>query len=545
MRSYHLPVWVDRPTAMDQVQMIQQVKRLELEADVVKFRFKSKPTGPTESPRPAETRPAETRPAEASARRPVTPERERSRGRSRRKREEKSPASRPMASRSVPAPKAPKYVEAPAFPGRPPPAAPTQGLDVQYFGRKSRRIMRAILEKENWAGVGDPYLGQDGVPVTFKLYYGTRLQGPTKDSKHVDRVVCECGKVLKPNEGSLWSHLGSKHCVPEVMWKIWDVEYKVRREESPETVEPPKPAKGRAPTPAARTSIRREKPEKPAEARAKEPEEPRPEPVVLRARAEEAKKEERVEPTKSPGEVDYGSSSEISVVRGRRNTSPSPRRDTESEKEEILVEPEVDRTERTARRKRSEMTAEEKARDNYMAREAKRKRKESAAKAKGYTRRGNVRVILFDGWVQASGLEADEDPPEELPRIFDPEDLQDMQPQAPEAEEGQPGAEPPVAPPVATQEEEKPAAGGAADRPVDLGPTSKVKDLKKRLKELNAPVWGSKEILWERLREYEARLRTSREIAEELKRREARADTTVGSGTRTPQLGAFAFCFLV
>ena len=372
--------------------------------------------------------------------------------------------------------------------------------------------MKAILEKEDWTKAGPQYLGDDGVPITFKLYYGQRLQGPTKDSKKVDRAVCECGKVLKPNEGSLWSHLFAKHCVPEVMWKIWDVEYKVRREESPEPeetpkpvgsqrAETPKPAKSRAPTPATRA--------KPAESR--------PEPVVLKAadRPEGRRKEETHE------DVDYGSSSDISVVRGRRNTTPSPRADTESEKEEVEVEPEVNRPDREDRPKRSEMTAEEKARDNYLSREAKRKRKAESAKAKGYTRRGgNIRVIQFDGWVQASGLEADDDPPEldDGPQIFDPEELRpEGMPQAPEAEEAQPGVVPPEA---RAEEEEEPAAGGAADRPVDLGPTSKVKDLKNRLKELNAPVWGSKEILWERLKEYEARLRTSREIAEELKRRE-------------------------
>ena len=212
------------------------------------------------------------------------------------------------------------------------------------------------------------------------------------------------------------------------------------------------------------------------------------------------------------------------MVRGRRNTTPSPRADTESEKEEVEVEPErVNRPDREDRPKRSEMTAEEKARDNYLSREAKRKRKAESAKSKGYTRRGgNVRVIQFDGWVQASGLEADNDPPEldDGPRLFesDSEELRpEGMPQAPEAEEAQPDVVPPEA---RAEEEEEPAAGGAADRPVDLGPTSKVKDLKNRLKELNAPVWGSKEILWERLKEYEARLRTSREIAEELKRRE-------------------------
>ena len=187
------------------------------------------------------------------------------------------------------------------------------------------------------------------------------------------------------------------------------MEYKVRKEESPEPVEAPKPvetpkpAKSRAPTPAARSA-------KPAEARRPEPEEPRPEPVVLKAaeRTEGRRREE------THDDADFGSSSDISVVRGRRNTTPSPRADTESEKEEVEVEPErVNRPDREDRPKRSEMTAEEKARDNYLSREAKRKRKAESAKAKGYTRRGgNVRVIQFDGWVQASGLEADNDPPE-------------------------------------------------------------------------------------------------------------------------------------
>ena len=514
MRSYHLPVWVDRPEAADQqVQKIQQVKRLEIQGDVVKFKFKSKQTGPGTSQPPE----PKVEPSRGSRRgeRPVTPERERSRGRSRQRRrrtKEVSPASRPMAARPG-TPKGEKPKEKPEFPSRPPPAAPTQNLDVQYFGRKSRR-MKAILEKEDWTKAGPQYLGDDGVPITFKLYYGQRLQGPTKDSKKVDRAVCECGKVLKPNEGSLWSHLFAKHCVPEVMWKIWDVEYKVRKEESPEPVEAPKPvetpkpAKSRAPTPAARSA-------KPAEARRPEPEEPRPEPVVLKAaeRTEGRRREE------THDDADFGSSSDISVVRGRRNTTPSPRADTESEKEEVEVEPErVNRPDREDRPKRSEMTAEEKARDNYLSREAKRKRKAESAKAKGYTRRGgNVRVIQFDGWVQASGLEADNDPPEldDGPRLFesDSEELRpEGMPQAPEAEEAQPDVVPPEA---RAEEEEEPAAGGAADRPVDLGPTSKVKDLKNRLKELNAPVWGSKEILWERLKEYEARLRTSREIAEE------------------------------
>lgn len=58
-------------------------------------------------------------------------------------------------------PKGEKPKEKPEFPIRPPPAAPTQRLDVQYFGRKSRR-MKAILEKEDWTKAGPQYLGEDG-----------------------------------------------------------------------------------------------------------------------------------------------------------------------------------------------------------------------------------------------------------------------------------------------------------------------------------------------------------------------------------------------
>ena len=228
MRSYHLPVWVDRPEAADQVQMIQQVKRLEIEGDVVKFKFKSKQTE-LEGFRPTEPRRAE--PILLDETKGLWRQNENVlevvhvvvvRGQ-RRFRQRVGQWLRGQERKG----------EKPEFPSRPPPAAPTQSLDVQYFGHKSRR-MKAILEKEDWAKAGPQYMGQDGVPITFKLYYGTRLQGPTKDSKKVDGAVCECGKVLKPNEGSLWSHLFAKHCVPEVMWKFWDVEYKVRKDESPE-----------------------------------------------------------------------------------------------------------------------------------------------------------------------------------------------------------------------------------------------------------------------------------------------------------------------
>ena len=204
MRSYHLPACVDRPTEDDQVERIRQVKRLEVQGGVVKFRFKS---------RQAEPGGARAEPSLPPRReeRPVTPERERSRGRSRqpRRRRDKSPASMPMAARPATAAKG----EVPQFPSGPPPAAPTQRIDVQYFGRKSRR-MKAILEREDGIGAGPQYLGQDGVPITFKLYFGTRLQGPTKDSKKVDRAVCECGKVLKPNEGSLWHT-----CMPSTAYR--------------------------------------------------------------------------------------------------------------------------------------------------------------------------------------------------------------------------------------------------------------------------------------------------------------------------------------
>ena len=64
----------------------------------------------------------------------------------------------------------------------------------------------------------------------------------------------------------------------------------------------------------------------------------------------------------------------------------------------------------------------------------------------------------------------DEDPPE------------DERPQPVEVAGGE---EPDLA-----EAEELAPGGGAADRPVELGPNSKVKDMKRRLRELHAPVAG-------------------------------------------------------
>ena len=508
MRSYHLPVWLDKPKAEEQLEQIRQVKRLVTEGDLVTFKAKPKPAEP---PRPSTPRPAkDDRPHG---------DRERTRGRSRRRRR-RDESSEPVAGPARPAKvhrqatpvRLHERLDRPKSPMRPPEPRRAKDLDVQFFGRQSRR-MRAVLESENWPSAGPQYLGQDGLPITFKLYYGQRLQGETKESRKIDRTVCECGKVLKPTEASLWSHLSQKHCVPDAIWNVWNMEYKVRKDESPpsqptrEAPPSPRSARGRAPTPAPKVT--------------REVTEPR----ETRASRAEAEPEE-LSHTPAHDNADFGlESSSESDLRYRRNRSPTPADD--SSQEDVPVE-EEEPAGTTVRKKRADMSAEEKKRDNYQAREDKRKRKAAAkerqgkgAQGKGPSRkrRGAVRVVQFDGWIQASGVEADEDPPEdEEIRFCDDEELQEPRlPQAPEAA----GAQPDVVPVEAAEEADgDPPAGGAADRPVDLGPNPKVKDLKKRLKELHAPVWGSKEILWERLKEYEARLKSSREIAEELQRRE-------------------------
>ena len=114
------------------------------------------------------------------------------------------------------------------------------------------------------------------------------------------------------------------------------------------------------------------------------------------------------------------------------------------------------------------MSAEEKKRDNYKAREEKRRRKTAAKErqgkgksggGKGKSRRskGSIRVVQFDGWIQVCGLEADDDPPEGEDIIFDEEELREPRlPRAPEAA----GVPPDVAPPEAIEEgEDEPADG--------------------------------------------------------------------------------------
>lgn len=166
------------------------------------------------------------------------------------------------------------------------------------------------------------------------------------------------------------------------------------------------------------------------------------------------------------------------------------------------------------RKKRSEMTAEEKIADNYASRERKRHKRASRAEEKKVERNprgkgkhkgkpkgsGGILVVRCEGWICASGSAMDEDPPE------------DEHPQPVEVADGEE--------PDPAEVEEFAPGGGAADRPVELGPNSKVKDMKRRLRELHAPVWGSKEILWERVQQHEAQLKSRREVAEQLQRRE-------------------------
>ena len=141
------------------------------------------------------------------------------------------------------------------------------------------------------------------------------------------------------------------------------------------------------------------------------------------------------------------------------------------------------------RKKRSEITAEEKFADNYASRERKRHKKASRAEEKKGERKprgkgkhkgkpkgsGRILVIRCEGWICASGSAMDKDPPE------------DERPQPVKVASGEESD-------LAEAEKLAPG-GGAADRPVELRPNSKVKDIKRRMRELHAPVWGSKEIL--------------------------------------------------
>ena len=442
MRSYHLPVWLDKPKAEGQLEQIRQVKRLETQGHLVTFKVKPKQS---ETPRRAERPEASPpRPAKEAGTR-VDRDRTHGRSRRRRRRDESSEAvAGPARPAKAPRPEESEYrrerPDHPKSPRRPPTPLPVKDLDVQFFGRRSRR-MKAVLEGEDWPSAGPQYLGQDGFPITFKLYFGQRLQGETKESRKIDRTVCECGKVLKPTEGSLWSHLSQKRCVPDATWNVWDTEYKVRKDESPpspttrEGSPSPRPARGRASTPAPKEL--REAVELRESRAAKEEEEPR---------------ELSFTPAHDDADFGLGSSSE-SATRGRRNHSPPPPDDDSLE--DVPVEPEPEGA--AVRKRRAEMSAEEKKRDNYKAREEKRRRKTAAKErqgkgksggGKGKSRRskGSIRVVQIDGWIQASGLEADEDPPEGEDIIFDEEDLRAPHlPQAPEVV----GDPPAVAPPEA------------------------------------------------------------------------------------------------
>jgi hypothetical protein len=385
----------------------------------------------------------------------------------------------------------PKAPEGPPSPKPVKTSAKEGRLDQKFFGMASKK-MDSVLHKEDWHAAGKQYLREDGIPLTFQDYFESRLRGDDKD-----HTVCECGKSLKPSQDSLWSHLSRKHCVPGCMWNIWMAEYEARMSSTPGSAkgskvrEKQERAKKEATVEGASRGIKRkaDKSQETKEAQEERSGDEAKEPVVL-TEGPGASAPSRREPSDDDSDV-------RSRDRGRRNRSPTPRREEPS-----------------MRKKRSEMTAEEKIADNYASRERKRHKRASRAEEKKVERNprgkgkhkgkpkgsGGILVVRCEGWICASGSAMDEDPPE------------DEHPQPVEVADGEE--------PDPAEVEEFAPGGGAADRPVELGPNSKVRGMKRRLRELHAPVWGSKEILWERLQQHEAQLKSRREVAEQLQRRE-------------------------
>ena len=106
------------------------------------------------------------------------------------------------------------------------------------------------------------------------------------------------------------------------------------------------------------------------------------------------------------------------------------------------------------RKKRSEMTAEEKIADNYASRERKRHKRASRAEEKKGERKprgkgkpkgsGGILVVRCEGWICASGSAMDEDPPEdERPQPVEVADGEEPDPA--EVEEFAPGGGLPIA----------------------------------------------------------------------------------------------------
>lgn len=90
--------------------------------------------------------------------------------------------------------------------------------------------------------------------------------------------------------------------------------------------------------------------------------------------------------------------------------------------------------------------------------------------------------------------------------------------------------------------EEAVAQGPRAHDPVDvprpqpLNANSRVADLKTRLKQLGAPVWGDKARLWARLQEYEARGKASRDLEAQLQLREEELNRDPALGRQPVEL---------
>ena len=258
-------------------------------------------------------------------------------------------------------------------------------------------------------------------------------------------------------------------------------------------------------------------------------------PVVLR----EAKRE-----TLSPQSEDNKSEADYQVT-------PSSLED-EQESRKRSLEPAQSEASGTKRprspsrppARRKDWSTEQKHQDNLAARQRKKARKEALkaeaaqgsqkgkgkgkgkhkGEAKGQKKGkgkgghwSHTRAITFDGWACAAG-----EPPgsAEDEGIFSDVIPSPREVEAAEAAESQGPEEAPPQPAVAADE----------PRPVPLNEHSRVADLKARLKQLGAPVWGDKARLWERVQEYEARQQASAETEAILKAREEalNRDPTLG-----------------
>ena len=63
--------------------------------------------------------------------------------------------------------------------------------------------------------------------------------------------------------------------------------------------------------------------------------------------------------------------------------------------------------------------------------------------------------------------------------------------------------------------------GPLIKNPIGLGPGSSVQAIRDRLKELKAPVYGTKQMMYQRLQQYETKAKAERLLMQDLQQRQA------------------------